>query len=458
MFYQLLGAAREAAARYPEVLHEDLCLPSEAADVNFLAGSGCFDADGIVDGEWFAEMVGIMTAIQIGTNQQQNMFRVIAAVLHLGQIRFDSALSTSGDDKAQVIGGEASDGLCCASTLLSCSPADLHAAVVTRHISARTETYTINLTQTEAEHARDALAKALYAKLFEWLVERINVSTAAAPESTVRSTVGVLDIFGFESFASNSLEQLLINFANEKLQQQFTWYVFKLEQEEYDKEGIVWNSVSFKDNQPILDAIEGRISALSLLDEECRLQRGTDTTFVDKLKDHAKRLPRFSPELGGESVAVLTFPKTSRDSPEFSIRHYAGVVVYDATNFRDKNKDTLHADLLELVQRGSSDTFVNRLFGAFASPRERSRGASKNNTLGSQFRGQLTSLVETINHTTGDFRSFSICIDLAESLVAEACILLLYAQCTTCVASSPIARNRQTCSLCQEWQLNSGAR
>ena len=96
----------------------------------------------------------------------------------------------------------------------------------------------------------------------------------------------------------NSLEQLLINFANEKLQQQFTWYVFKLEQAEYEKEEIIWNPVDFKDNQPILDVLEGHHSVLALLDEECRLQRGSDEQYCEKLKKQAKRLPKLSTELG----------------------------------------------------------------------------------------------------------------------------------------------------------------
>ena len=115
----------------------------------------------------------------------------------------------------------------------------------------------MDLNPAEAEAARDALGKALYDRLFAWLVGRVNKSTAPIDDEKVASTIGVLDIFGFESFGKNTLEQLLINFANEKLQQQFTWYVFKLGQAEYEKEGIVWNPVDFKDNQPILDVLEG---------------------------------------------------------------------------------------------------------------------------------------------------------------------------------------------------------
>ena len=232
------------------------------------------------------------------------------------------------------------------------------------------------------------------------MVSRINVSTGPATGADVAATIGVLDIFGFESFGTNSLEQLLINFANEKLQQQFTWYVFKLEQQEYKKEGITWNPVDFKDNQPILDVIEGQGSLLALLDEECRLQTGSDDTFVQKLRRAGKRGTVSTGE--GGPVEVLTFPKRTQE-PSFILRHYAGFVTYSAENFRDKNKDAVHPQLLELLKQSS--TFVRSLFCTSFSTSDndsvgKMRGGSKMVTLGSSFKGQLTSLVATINATT----------------------------------------------------------
>lgn len=210
---------------------------------------------------------------------------------------------------------------------------------------------------------------------------------------------------GFESFGTNSLEQLLINFANEKLQQQFTWYVFKLEQAEYEKEGIVWSSVDFKDNQPILDVLEGQGSILALLDEECRLQNGSDETFVEKLKQSGKRATVATAD-GVSVTEVLTFPKRTHEA-KFILRHYAGYVDYSAENFREKNKDAVHPQLLELLQQ-TGNGFVSTLFTTASpagssdkgSPSRQRRGGSKMTTLGSSFKEQLTSLVSTINSTT----------------------------------------------------------
>jgi myosin heavy subunit len=436
VFYQLLGAMEatlpgapkpegEEVGLYdnadaggdgdgvPPLSRVDLGLPElgstdDAAQFQFLAGSECYTSEGIDDAEWFAEMIETMSVIGITTAEQQQMVRVIAAVMQVGQISFDSAMGADGNDKAVVVGGEESPSLCLVSKLLSCSPADLQAVLETRQISARTETYTVNLNKSEAEAARDALGKALYDKLFAWIVTRINKSTAPVEEEKVAATIGVLDIFGFESFGTNSLEQLLINFANEKLQQQFTWYVFKLEQQEYEKEGIVWNPVDFKDNQPILDVLEGHNSVLALLDEECRLQNGSDDTFVEKLRKQAKRLPKVAVELGAKPVSVMTFPKMSKE-PMFILRHYAGEVNYSADSFREKNKDSVHPDMLELVQHGSTDTFINNLFPEDKPQAKakggrggggRSQGGRKMVTLGSSFKEQLTSLVKVINSTT----------------------------------------------------------
>ena len=147
-------------------------------------------------------------------------------------------------------------------------------------------------------------------------------------------TIGLLDIFGFENFGKNSFEQLCINFANENLQQFFVRHVFKMEQEEYEREGINWKSIEFTDNQDVLDMIVARpMSILDLINEESLFPRGTDRTMLNKLsRTHSKN-------------RLFDTPRNSNSS--FSIKHFAGKVVYDTAGFLERNRDTFHGDLIQ---------------------------------------------------------------------------------------------------------------
>lgn len=142
--------------------------------------------------------------------------------------------------------------------------------MLTRQIESTNELVLIPIAQQTAEAARDALAKHIYAKLFQYIVDIINKSLQQSGRKQ-HCFIGVLDIYGFETFQINSFEQFCINYANEKLQQQFNQHVFKLEQEEYLKEGIVWTMIDFYDNQPCIDLIESKLGILDLLDDECRV-------------------------------------------------------------------------------------------------------------------------------------------------------------------------------------------
>lgn len=154
--------------------------------------------------------------------------------------------------------------------ILQLDISDLQRWLVTRKIESIGDVVLIPINQCEADAARNALAKHMYSRLFQYVVDVINKSLGGA--STKPSCfIGVLDIYGFETFQVNSFEQFCINYANEKLQQQFNQHVFKLEQDEYLKEGIVWAMIDFYDNQPCIDMIESKLGVLDLLDEECRV-------------------------------------------------------------------------------------------------------------------------------------------------------------------------------------------
>jgi len=172
-------------------------------------------------------------------------------------------------------------------------------ALIQRINIVKNEKFVVPLNVADANSNRDALSKLLYGALFSWLVGRINKVIAGESDSS-KAFIGVLDIFGFENFAVNSFEQFCINFTNEKLQQHFNQYIFKLEQEEYAREGINWSKIDFVDNQNTIELIEKRpIGIISLLDEECRFPKGTDLTLLDKLhmaneKNESYEKPRTS--------------------------------------------------------------------------------------------------------------------------------------------------------------------
>src|SRR6202000_276493 len=172
-----------------------------------------------------------------------------------------------------------------------------------------------------------------------WLVEVINNSLA--PDSIMahaRSFIGVLDIYRFEHFAKNSFEQFCINYANEKLQQEFNQHVFKLEQEEYQREEINWKFIEFSDNQPCIDLIEGKLGVLSLLDEESRLPMGTDEDFVTKLHHY----------FGSDKHQFYKKPRFGKSA--FTIRHYAIDVAYESEGFIEKNRDTVPDEHLDVLK------------------------------------------------------------------------------------------------------------
>lgn len=156
------------------------------------------------------------------------------------------------------------------SDILQLNSDDLHKWLTIRQIESTSEIVLIPINKSTAERARDALAKHLYAKLFHYIVNGVNKSLQSGSKKQ-HCFIGVLDIYGFETFDKNSFEQFCINYANEKLQQQFNQHVFKLEQDEYLKEGIVWTMIDFYDNQPCIDLIESKLGILDLLDEECRV-------------------------------------------------------------------------------------------------------------------------------------------------------------------------------------------
>ncbi|XP_004290008.1 PREDICTED: myosin-6-like [Fragaria vesca subsp. vesca] len=367
-FYMLCAAPPEDVQKYklghPRTFH-------------YLNQSDCYELDGVDDSEEYKATRKAMDIVGISTDEQDAIFRVVAAVLHLGNIEFakgkETDSSTPKDEKSWF-------HLKTVAELLMCDVKALEDSLCKRVIVTRDETITKWLDPEAAAVSRDALAKVVYSRLFDWLVDKINNTIGQDPNSKV--LIGVLDIYGFESFKTNSFEQFCINLTNEKLQQHFNQHVFKMEQEEYTKEEIDWSYIDFVDNQDILDLIEKKPGGIiALLDEACMFPRSTHETFAQKLYQTFKNHQRFSK------------PKLSRT--DFTIGHYAGDVTYQTELFLDKNKDYVVAEHQALLC-ASTCSFVSGLFSSLV---EDSAKSSKFSSIGSRFKLQLQQLLETLSHT-----------------------------------------------------------
>ncbi|XP_057517618.1 myosin-9-like [Amaranthus tricolor] len=365
-FYLLCAAPKEEVEKYKL---------GDPRSFHYLNQSNCYELVGINDAQDYLATRRAMGIVGMSNEEQEAIFRVVAAILHLGNIEFtkgqDVDSSVPKDDKSKF-------HLQTAAELFMCDPVALEDALCKRVMITPEEVIKRSLDPGAATVSRDGLAKTVYCRLFDWLVNKINESIGQDPNSTC--LIGVLDIYGFESFKTNSFEQFCINYTNEKLQQHFNQHVFKMEQEEYTKEEIDWSYIEFVDNQDVLDLLEKKPGGIiALLDEACMFPKSTHETFSQKLYQTFKTHKRFIK------------PKLSRTA--FTLAHYAGEVQYQSDYFLDKNKDYVvpeHQDLLS----ASKCSFVAGLFPVIAVETSKS---SKFSSIGSRFKLQLQQLMETLN-------------------------------------------------------------
>ncbi|KAK4418367.1 Myosin-11 [Sesamum alatum] len=371
-FYLLCAAPQEEVEKYklanPKTFH-------------YLNQSNCYELVGVSDAHDYLATRRAMDIVGISQKEQDAIFRVVAAILHIGNIEFSKGKEI---DSSVLKNDQSKFHLKTAAELLMCDPVALEDALLKRVMVTPEEVIKRSLDPDGALVSRDGLAKTVYSRLFDWLVDKINVSIGQDANS--KCLIGVLDIYGFESFKTNSFEQFCINFTNEKLQQHFNQHVFKMEQEEYTREEIDWSYIEFVDNQDVLDLIEKKPGGIiALLDEACMFPKSTHETFAQKLYQTFKSHKRFIK------------PKLSRT--DFTIAHYAGEVLYQSDQFLDKNKDYVvpeHQDLLS----ASKCSFVSGLFPPV--PEETTKSSNKSSkfsSIGSRFKVQLQQLMDTLNST-----------------------------------------------------------
>lgn len=402
IFYQLLRGASEAQKAKYQLSVEDSAGLELANCFHLTKQGGAPQLREFNDEESFAYTTKAMRALGWTEDTIDNVFSIIAGLLHLGQTQFVKVDSDSGQDAAGIEDDEALNRTC---SLLGVDVEKMRLALTQKIVVARGEEIKTELTVDRATDSRDALAKTIYGALFLWVVDQVNQSIKWENDEEIRSSVGVLDIFGFECFAINSFEQLCINFTNEALQQQFNMFIFKLEQAEYEAEKIEWAFISFPDNQDCLDTIQQKKTGiLAMLDDECRLPKGSD-------KNYAKRMyEQWIPEKDQTVSENTRFSATKVQQAKaiFCVRHFAGVVEYRAeTNFMEKNKDEVPLTAQNLLETAPSSLMQDVYAIQKKETEDRSsgesgeskRGATKQKTVGQQFKEQLSALVSSVEKT-----------------------------------------------------------
>ncbi|CCF57760.1 hypothetical protein KAFR_0D01140 [Kazachstania africana CBS 2517] len=392
IFYQIL-------AGLPQETKDELHLTA-ASDYFYMNQGGDTQIKGIDDAKEYQITVDALELVGIHKETQHSIFKILAALLHIGnieikKIRNDASLSSD----------EPNLKLAC--ELLNVDSSSFAKWITKKQIITRSEKIVSNLSYNQALVARDSVAKFIYSALFDWLVENINtVLCHPGVSDQVKSFIGVLDIYGFEHFEKNSFEQFCINYANEKLQQEFNQHVFKLEQEEYIKEEIEWSFIEFNDNQPCINLIENKLGILALLDEESRLPAGSDESWTQKLYQTLDKPP---------SNKVFSKPRFGQT--KFVVSHYAHDVSYDTEGFIEKNRDTVSDGHLEVLRATENETLAKilenlddeakKLEDAKKAEEEKNPGkkmgptrtVQRKPTLGSMFKQSLIELMSTINST-----------------------------------------------------------
>lgn len=342
----------------------------------YTSRSKCYDVQGIDDVGDFQETLDAMKIIGLSKPEQDNIFRTLSAILWIGNVTFRENDQGGVDIADQSV-------VDFVAYLLEVDASHVNKALTIRIVETargggrRGSMYESPLNPVQATAVRDALAKALYFNLFDWIVARTNKSLQT--RAKVENTIGILDIYGFEIFENNSFEQLSINYVNEKLQQIFIQLTLKAEQDEYAREQIQWTPIKYFDNKVVCSLIEDKRppGVFAALNDACATAHAdssaADQTFVG-------RLNFLSNNANFENRQGL-----------FIIKHYAGDVSYKVEGMTDKNKDQLQKDLLNLIGE-SSNSFVHELFPNQVDQDDKRRPP----TAGDKIKQSANELVETL--------------------------------------------------------------
>uniref|UniRef100_A0A8C4NWI6 Myosin IHb n=1 Tax=Dicentrarchus labrax TaxID=13489 RepID=A0A8C4NWI6_DICLA len=369
IFYQLVEGGEEDLLRW-------LGLERNCQHYSYLVQGGCAKVSSINDKSDWRMVQKALSVIEFNESDIEHLFGIIASVLHLGNIKF----------VADVRGYASLNNNQEMHWLLGIPAQVLQQGLTHRKIEAKAEEVFSPFSVDHAVYARDALAKAIYGRTFNWLVNKINESLANK-DSSRKTVIGLLDIYGFEVFNVNSFEQFCINYCNEKLQQLFIQLTLKSEQEEYEMEGIEWEPVPYFNNKIICDLVEEKHRGIiSLLDEEClRPGEATDLTLLEKMEETIGGHPHFVTHKLADQKTRKTLERG-----DFRLLHYAGEVTYCVVGFLDKNNDLLYRNGKE-VMRQSKNAIIKHCF-----PSTEPDSKRRPETVVTQFKSSLVGLTEIL--------------------------------------------------------------
>uniref|UniRef100_A0A3B4E4S0 Myosin motor domain-containing protein n=1 Tax=Pygocentrus nattereri TaxID=42514 RepID=A0A3B4E4S0_PYGNA len=380
IFYQLMTGHK------PELL-EALLITTNPYDYSMIS-QGEITVKSINDVE---EFIATDTAIDIlgfTADEKISIYKLTGAVVHHGNMKFKQK---QREEQAEPDGTEVADKI---AYLLGLNSADMLKALCYPRVKVGNEFVTKGQTVPQVNNAVMALCKSVYEKMFLWMVVRINEMLDT--KQPRQFFIGVLDIAGFEIFDFNSLEQLCINFTNEKLQQFFNHHMFVLEQEEYKKEGIEWEFIDFgMDLAACIELIEKPMGIFSILEEECMFPKATDTSFKNKLHDQ---------HLGKSNAFQKPKPAKGKAEAHFSLVHYAGTVDYNIVGWLDKNKDPLNDSVVQLYQK-SANKLLAFLYAAHASSEESGGGKKGGKKKGGSFQTVSALFRENLGKLMTNLRS-----------------------------------------------------
>uniref|UniRef100_A0AAX7TXT5 Myosin X n=1 Tax=Astatotilapia calliptera TaxID=8154 RepID=A0AAX7TXT5_ASTCA len=366
IFYAILAGTNNQQREAFGLTHPD--------SYHYLRQSSCQDDKTINDKGTFQDVLNAMRTMQFTEENINEILRLLAGILHTGNIEFVTAGGAQISSKS---------ALSWTSELLGLNSDQVAEVLTHRSMILRGEEISTPLTVEQAVDSRDSMAMALYSQCFNWIIRKLNTRIKGKEDF---KSVSILDIFGFENFEVNRFEQFNINYANEKLQEYFNKHIFSLEQLEYNKEGLVWVDIDWMDNGECLDLIEKKLGLLALMNEESHFPKATDDTLLEKLhSQHSKNPFYVKPR-----VAVHYF----------GVKHYAGEVVYDVRGMLEKNRDTFRDDILNMLRESRLD-FVYDLFEHVLSRNKQDTLKSsikhRRPTVSTQFKDSLHSLMATLS-------------------------------------------------------------